>query len=56
MSKYNSMSQEVKDYANKRIKGSEIVMVPGHYLVFERKEQVDKWIEMSQNLYFEDDD
>ncbi len=48
---YDSMPQELKDYANKRIKESGIVMVPGHYLVFESKEHVDEWIEMMQAAY-----
>lgn len=48
---YDSMPQELKDYANKRIKESGIVMVPGHYPVFESKEHVDKWIEMMQALF-----
>lgn len=51
MSKYDSMPQELKDYANKRIKESGIVMVPGHYPVFESKEHVDKWIEMNQKAF-----
>ncbi len=42
MRKYDSMPQEIKDYANKRIKESGILMVEGHYPVFESKEQVDK--------------
>lgn len=51
------MPQELKDYANKRIEESGIRMVPGHYLVFESKEDVDKWIEMKQRafeMYFEE--
>ena len=48
---YDSMPQELKDYANKRIKESGIVMVPGHYPVFESKEHVDEWIEMMQKAY-----
>lgn len=44
------MSQELKDYANKRIKESGIRMVPGHYPVFDSKEHVDEWIEMMQEL------
>lgn len=51
MSKYDSMSQELKDYANKRIEESGIVMVLGHYPVFESKEQVDKWIEITQKAF-----
>lgn len=58
MNKYDSMTQELKDYANKRIKESGIVRVLGHYPVFESKEHVDKWIEMnlkSFEMYFEND-
>ncbi len=51
MSKYDSMPQELKDYANKRIEESGIVMVPGHYPVFESKEHVDKWIEINQKVF-----
>lgn len=57
MKKYDSMPQELKDYANKRIEESGIRMVPGHYPVFESKEDVDKWIEMKQRafeMYFEE--
>lgn len=49
--KYDSMSQELKDYANKRIKESGIVMVPGHYPVFDSKEHVDEWIKMMQAAF-----
>lgn len=59
MSKYDCMSQELKDYANKRIEESGILMVPGHYPVFESKEHVDKWVEMKQKAfeeYFEESD
>lgn len=58
MSKYDSMPQELKDYANKRIDESGIIMVLGHYPVFESKQHVDKWIEMSQKsfeMYFGED-
>ena len=58
MSKYDSMPQELKDYANKRIKESGIARVLGHYPVFESKEHVDKWIEMNQKsfeMYFGND-
>ncbi len=50
MGKYDSMPQELKDYANKRIKESGIVMVPGHYPVFESEEHVDEWIEMIRSI------
>lgn len=42
VSKYDSMSQELKDYANKRINENGIIMVPGHYPIFKSKEQIDK--------------
>ena len=51
MRKYDSMPQEIKDYANKRIKESGILMVEGHYPVFESKEQVDKEIELRQEAF-----
>ena len=51
MGRYDSMSQELRDYANEKIKESGIVMVPGHYPVFESKEHVDKWIEMMQGAF-----
>lgn len=51
MGKYDSMSQELKDYASKRIEESGILMVAGHYPVFESKEQVDKWIELRQEAF-----
>ena len=53
MSKYDSMSQELKDYANKRLEESGIRMVPGHYPVFESKEHVDKLVEMKQKAFEE---
>lgn len=51
MGKYDSMSQELKDYANKRIEESGIIMVQGHYPVFTSKEHVDKWIELRQEAF-----
>ena len=48
MGKYDSMSEELKEYANRRIQESGIRMVPGHYPVFESKEHVDMWIAMSK--------
>lgn len=56
MGKYDSMPQELKDYADKRIKESGIAMVPGHYPVFKSKEHVDEWVERNQKafgLYFD---
>lgn len=40
------MTEEVRKYAEKRILDSNIRMVPGHYPVFESKEQVDQFIKM----------
>ena len=42
------MTEEVKKYAEKRILESNIRMVPGHYPVFESKEQVDMFLKMSE--------
>ena len=51
MGKYDSMSQELKDYVKKRSEESGIIMVPGHYPVFTSKEHVDKWIELRQEAF-----
>ena len=42
------MTEEVKKYAEKRILESNIRMVPGHYPVFESKEQVDIFLKMNE--------
>lgn len=56
MGKYDSMSPELKAYAEEKIRESGIRMVPGHYPVFTSKEHVDEWLKMSRralNDYFE---
>lgn len=42
------MTDEVKEYAEKRILESGIRRVPGHYPDFESKEHVDDWLAMSK--------
>ncbi|MDK2965097.1 hypothetical protein [Lacrimispora sp.] len=46
------MTEEVKKYAEKRILDSNIRMVPGHYPVFESKEQVDLFIKMRDMAFY----
>lgn len=46
MNKYDSMPQDVKEYAERRIHESGVICVPGHYPVFESKEDVDMWLKM----------
>lgn len=46
------MTEEVRKYAEKRILESNIRMVPGHYPVFESKEQVDLFIKMRDIAFY----
>lgn len=48
MGKYDSMSPELKAYAEEKIRESGVRMVPGHYPVFESKDHVDAWIKMTK--------
>lgn len=45
------MTDEVKEYAEKRILESNIRMVPGHYPDFKSKEHVDMWLKMSHAAF-----
>ena len=47
------MTQEVKDYATRKILESGIRMVPGHYPGFRDKEHVDMWLKMSRYAFDE---
>ncbi len=40
------MTQEVKDYATRKILESGIRMVPGHYPDFKSKAEADMWFKM----------
>ena len=48
MNNYDSMPQDVKEYAERKIHESGVRCVPGHYPVFKSKEDVDKWLEMTE--------
>ena len=45
------MTDEVREYAEKRILESNIRMVPGHYPDFKSKEHVDMWLKMSHAAF-----
>lgn len=45
------MTEEVKDYAEKRILEGNIRMVPGHYPEFDSKEQVDMFMKMCEMAF-----
>lgn len=46
MNNYDSMPQDVKEYAERKIQESGVICVPGHYPVFESKEDVDMWLKI----------
>ena len=48
MNNYDSMPQDVKEYAERRIQESGVRCVPGHYPVFGSKEQVDRWLRVKE--------
>lgn len=50
------MTDEVREYAEKRILESGIRKVPGHYPDFQSREHVDKWLEMSLYMFEHWDD
>ena len=57
MSKYDRIPPEVKEYYERRIRESNIKMVPGHYPVLMTKEEVDQFFDMKEKafaLYFEE--
>ena len=45
------MTDEVREYAERKIWESGIRMVPGHYPEFENKEQVDDWLYISEYMF-----
>ncbi|KJJ77636.1 hypothetical protein [Clostridium sp. FS41] len=45
------MTDEVREYAERKIWESGIRMVPGHYPKFENKEQVDDWLDISGYMF-----
>lgn len=45
------MTQEVKEYAEKRILESGIRMVSGHYPEFKSREHVDLWLKISKDVF-----
>lgn len=57
MSKYDRIPPEVKEYYERRIRESNIKMVPGHYPVLMTKEEVDQFFDMHERsfaVYFEE--